>query len=170
MQNIGTIAALVISIIALFTSIYEANIMESQQKAMVWPYFKLQPAYNSEGFRLVASNKGTGPALIRSLEVSYKGKAMSSLDELLDAIKPDRTIGYEVIKVSEVNNNVFQNGESTIVLFLPWSDEVRQIVDKFNDVNVKVCYESVLGESWTYDMRADKHTEEKFRARVEYDN
>ena len=40
-QTIGTIMALVISVIAMITSVYEANILKSQQTSMVWPYLHL---------------------------------------------------------------------------------------------------------------------------------
>ncbi len=71
-QNIGTLLALLISVLALVVSIYEANLLKVQQTALVWPYLTVSPNYNAQRFSFIAENNGTGPAVIKSVEVIPK--------------------------------------------------------------------------------------------------
>jgi len=168
-QTIGTIMALVISVIAMITSIYEANIMKSQQKAMVWPYIKASEAYNSKGFAVKVFNNGTGPAIIKSVEVTYKDKPIKDVNQLLDSLKPDRTFGYDIVTNNDINNYVFKSGEEVILLGFSWNEETREAINNFQYVDVKIAYESVLGDKWLYDSNNDIYTEGKdFKARIEY--
>lgn len=144
--------------------------MKSQQQAMVWPYFKISPRYNAEGYRISAFNKGTGPAIIESVQVLYKGKPMQNANELLNTVKPDRTIGYDVMRMNNISNSVLQAGETQEILFMPWNEEVRAIVDSFQYVKISVCYKSVLGDYWTYHSDTDSHEKKKFKALVEYES
>lgn len=170
LQNLGTITALIISVIALVTSIYEANIMKSQQEAMVWPYFGITPTYNSKGFAFTAYNHGTGPALIKSIEVTYDGIYTKSFDDLLDKVKPDRKIGYDRLKMSELNNTVLKAGYEENVFFMPWDDETRAIAKELTKVNFKVQYSSILGDYWLFDMKAKTHQKKRFQAKIEFKN
>ncbi|MEM1321527.1 MAG: hypothetical protein AAGG75_14820 [Bacteroidota bacterium] len=170
-QSIGTLLALVISIIALFTSIYEANIMKSQQQALVWPYFEVVPSFSGEGFKFVAYNNGTGPAIIKSVEVRYKGHVIKSIDALLDAIKVDRVIGYDRLRISSLNNSVYKAGEERAILHMPWDEETREMAKDMGNVSIKVQYESVLGDFWLYDSEGKKHLKgEQFKSELEFEN
>ena len=106
LQSIGTILALVISIIAMVTSIYEAGIMRSQQKSMVWPYLSVTQHYNSEGFGIKITNKGTGPAIVTSVQLEYQGMAIENKDVLFDTMNPDRTFGYDILCVHFRGGNI----------------------------------------------------------------
>lgn len=133
-QNAGTVLALAISALALFVSVYEANLLKSQQKALVWPYLKVSANYSARGFSLIATNNGTGPALVKSFELQYKGEAMQDYDELLDNIKPDREIGYGRIKMSSFNETVMKSGETRELFNMPWDDETRQMADSMREL------------------------------------
>ncbi|MEM9679316.1 MAG: hypothetical protein AAF901_03250 [Bacteroidota bacterium] len=168
-QTTGTILALVISIIAMITSIYEANIMKSQQKAMVWPYIKAGEVYNSEGFNVKVYNNGTGPAIIKSIEVTYKDHLIKDVNQLLDSLRPGRTFGYDIVINNDINNYVFKSGEEVIVFGFTWNPETREAINNIQYVDMKIAYESVLGDQWLYDSKKDTHEKDKeFKARIEY--
>lgn len=169
-QTIGTILALVISSLALFVSIYEANLMRAQQKAMVWPYLKVNAGYSGRGFSFEATNNGTGPALIQSFEILYEGTPVEDYDELLDRIKPSRVIGYDRITMSTFNETVMKAGEKRILFNMPWDEETREMVKSMNKVVVRVNYCSVLEDCWIYDTQTGKHTKGTFKAAVEFRN
>ena len=57
-EKIVAFTAILISLCALVVSFYEVRIMRTQQKAMVWPYIIMGQQYSSEGFSILASNKG----------------------------------------------------------------------------------------------------------------
>ncbi|MEO0570071.1 MAG: hypothetical protein AAF039_00100 [Bacteroidota bacterium] len=170
LQIIGTIMALVISIIAMVTSIYEAGIMKSQQKSMVWPYLSVSQQYNSEGFGIKITNKGTGPAIVTSVQLDYKGMPMENVDVLMDSLNPDRTFGYDILRNSTIGNHVFTSGEEMMLFGLPYNDETRVVVENIPKIRMRVGYKSVLDEYWYYDSEDDRHYKEEFKAITEFKN
>ncbi len=163
--------ALVISVIAMATSIYEANIMKSQQKAMVWPYIELTERSNAHGFGVEVANKGTGPAIITSVQIDHKGRPVENIDVLLDSLNPDRTFGYDLLRNSTIGNQVFMSGEKREVFGLPYNDETRIIRDNLlKHVRMRVAYRSVLDEHWLYDSEKRSNSRSKFKAKKEFKN
>ena len=170
-QTMGTILALVISIIAMITSIYEANIMKSQQTAMVWPYIDVTQQYSDEGFGFRLENKGTGPAIIKSVQISFKGEPMETIDELMDALNPKRTFGYDIMTNNSINGKVISANERIIIFGLPHNDETRVVQSNLQYLRLELGYESVLGDKWVYDSKDESHNEvEKFELKTEFKN
>ena len=157
-----------ISVIALIVSLYEANILKDQQRALVWPYFGVGSNFSGKGFSFVASNNGTGPALIKSMEVIYEDSVYPSFEDILDKIKPDRVIGYDRLRFSNLNNTVVKPGEERAIFNMPWDDETREMASFLMNTRIKVQYCSVLGDCWVYDSADDSHTEGTFKSRAEF--
>ncbi len=170
LQSIGTILALVISIIAMVTSIYEAGIMRSQQKSMVWPYLSVTQHYNSEGFGIKVTNKGTGPAIVTSVQLDYKGIPMENVAVLLDSLNPERTFGYDILRNNNIGNHVFMSGEEQLLFGLPYNEETRVVLENIPKVRMRIGYKSVLDEYWFYDTESDLHLKEEFKATTEFEN
>jgi hypothetical protein len=171
LQSAGTVIALVISIIAMITSIYEASILEEQQKSMVWPYLGVSAIYTDQGFSATVYNNGTGPAIVKSVEVRVDSKPVESMLELVKTLMPKSNLGYDILRQNKVNNYVFRPGEEVEIIGFPWTEETRELAKQMNStVQILICYESVLGESWVYDSKDDSHREGKFKAKVEYKN
>ncbi len=170
LQSIGTILALVISIIAMVTSIYEAGIMRSQQKSMVWPYLSLTEHYNNEGFGIKVTNKGTGPAIVTSVQLDYKGTPIENIDVLMDSLNPDRTFGYNILRNNTIGNHVFTSGEEIMLFGLPHNEETEVIMENIPKVRMRIGYKSVLDEYWFYDTETDVHLKEEFKATTEFKN
>jgi len=171
LQSAGTVIALVISIIAMITSIYEASILEEQQKSMVWPYLGVSAIYTDQGFSAKVYNNGTGPAIVKSVEVRVDSKPVESMLELIKTLMPKSNLGYDILRQNKVNNYVFRPGEEVEIIGFPWTEETRELDKQMNSkVQILICYESVLGESWVYDSKDDSHREGKFKAKVEYKN
>ncbi|MGD1891531.1 MAG: hypothetical protein ACFB15_13170 [Cyclobacteriaceae bacterium] len=169
-QNIGTLLALLISVLALVVSIYEANLLKVQQSATVWPYVTVEGNYNAEGFYFTAQNNGTGPALIKSVEVSYQGQPVRSYDELLDRINPERKIGYDRLRMNRLGSTVLKVGETRVLFSMPRDEETREMEKQMTEVNFKIHYMSVLQDSWIYDLAKDEHSQAEFTAQVEFEN
>lgn len=168
--------ALVISIIAMVTSIYEANIMKSQQTAMVWPYLKVTQFYNKDYFGFRIANKGTGPAIIKSVQVDFKGQPIADLDQLLDSLSPNRTFGYDILRNNSLKNQVFSANEILEFLALPRNHEIYQketekVLENIQHLRMRVLYESVLGDSWVFDSKDFSYEiNSSFKAEVEFIN
>lgn len=70
-----SLSAILISLMTLFVSLYQTNMIRQQQRLSVLPYLSFGN-YNTGGanYKLMLSNDGIGPAFIESVEISYKGK------------------------------------------------------------------------------------------------
>ncbi|MEL6698106.1 MAG: hypothetical protein AAFP89_17810 [Bacteroidota bacterium] len=169
-QTLGTILAIAISLLALAVSVYEANLLKAQQRAMVWPHFTIAGSFSERGFSFVATNFGTGPAIIESVEVRFKDSLISNHDDLLDRINPQREIGYDRIRMSTLNQTVFKAGEERVVFNMPWDDETREMATYMRFVTIKVQYKSVLGERWIFDSETNDHVLGEFQSELEFMN
>ncbi len=169
-QSLGTAIALIISVIATVTSIYEANIMKTQQKAMVWPYLDLSEQYNGDGFGIEISNKGTGPAIVTSVQVDFKNTPIANVDILMDSLNPNRTFGYDIMRNSTLINQVFMSGETKMVFGLPYNDETRVVLNNMKHVRMRVGYKSVLDDYWMFDTEEGIHVKQEFKATQEFKN
>ena len=169
-QTFGTALAIIISLAAMFVSIYEASILKSQQTSMVWPYLDLSQQYDNNGFAIEISNKGTGPAIITSVQVDYNGLPVESVDILMDSLNPNRTFGYDILRNSTLGNQVFMSGEKRIVFGLPYNDETRVVQSNLGKIRIRIGYKSVLEEQWYFDSQDGSHVKEKFQATQEFKN
>lgn len=169
-QTIGTALAIIISLAAMFVSIYEASILKSQQTSMVWPYLDLSQQYDNNGFAIEISNKGTGPAIITSVQVDYNGLPVESIDVLMDSLNPNRTFGYDILRNSTLGNQVIMSGETRVVFGLPYNDETRVVQSNLGKVRIRIGYKSVLEEHWYFDSQEGSHVKEKFKATQEFKN
>jgi len=169
-QSLGTMVALIISIVALVTSIYEASIMKSQQKSMVWPYLNITQQSNGEGFEIRITNKGTGPAIVTSVQIDYKGNPVKNVDVLMDSLNPKRTFEYDILRNSTIGNHVFMSGEEMTLFGLPYNDETRIVQGNIPKIRIRIGYKSVLDEYWYYNSENDTHYKEEFKAKTEFKN
>ena len=110
-SNITVTIALVVSFLALIVSVFETLILNSQQKAMVWPHVNIKPQYSEEGFSILAINNGIGPAKINSMQVSYDEILVENYIQLINEIEPKRQFGYDVLKMGFLNGTVMKAGE-----------------------------------------------------------
>lgn len=169
-QNWGTVFALLISVLALTVSIYETNLMAEQQRATVWPYLYIGRNYKINNFELELFNNGTGPAIIKSVEISVGDRPVEDYYELFKVLEPGHQIKMDSVKISRLKEQVIRAGDNRIILSLPWSDAVNEVVDQIDRVNIKINYCSVLYECWTYDFQTNERIEGNFRAKVEFEN
>ncbi|WP_395377424.1 hypothetical protein [Marinicella sp. W31] len=143
-------SAVVISLCALIISIQEVRIMRSQQKAAMFPYLSISKSYNSEGFGMLIYNNGNGLAKIESYQISYQGKTIHDWVDGLNTLAPEaKNINYNIVKTSgDIHNEMIVPGAEINLIFMDWTAETRQLEKKFHDIQVRVCYSSLLDESW----------------------
>ena len=116
------------------------------------------------------SNKGTGPAIITSVQVDFNDAPIENVDALMDSLNPKRTFGYDILKNSAVGNQVFMSGEQRVVFGLPYNEETRIVLDNLHKVRIRIGYKSVLEEYWSYDTKDGSHKKTKFKATKEFKN
>lgn len=143
------IGALVVSAIAMLSSLMQVNLQRSQERALVWPHVSARPSYTAEGFAYVARNKGLGPALVRRVELQVDGQPVQGWNGVLDALLgPGHGYGWERISVNDLEDSILGAGESVPLFQIGWDERTRKALSDGGRVSVKLCYCSFLQECW----------------------
>lgn len=151
---IGVTIASLVGLLALLVSAYTAYIQRQQVRAQVWPYLtrawvdpsEMDPTSTGGTLhKLAVFNKGVGPAIVRSMQVSVDGKPQATWQGVFNALgMSSAKIGY-----SSLNGNVLSPGETLPIVVFP--DKV--VASQFRESmsvrgRISVCYCSTLGECW----------------------
>jgi hypothetical protein len=153
------VAATIVSVCALGTTLYQTYILQQQQHAAVWPRLDLFHSFVLETdkpfYRLTLRNVGIGPAIIRKVTIQYKGQSFKSLAALTQSFasrhtSPDSTVvGYT--DFSDLKPDmVIPQQEKINLLQLNQEFHIPYLVKAINEKDVKVIvqYESLYGQSW----------------------
>lgn len=143
---IASLVAFLALLVAAYTAYierYTARIQTQQVRAQVWPY--LISGNNDLTQSLVVTNKGVGPAIVRSVRVSVDGKPQSDWNHVLSALQLP-THGY--IRTS-LNYQVLSPGEESQIIRLPEKESCQQFREATSGhVAIRICFCSTLDECW----------------------
>ncbi len=157
----AAIIAAFIGLLAVVVAGYTAHVQRQQVRAEVWPYLQLgesdslpsDNAANSHGGLLAVINKGVGPATVRGVWVWVDGKPQPDWQHVFTALgyraEPNHTI-------SSFNHTVLSPGERINVFQVLGHDAWTRFKKKLvNDIVIRACYCSTLGDCWesTLEMR-----------------
>lgn len=147
-ESILALIAIFISTGSLVVYLYQATIMKEQQKASSWPYLEWLPSSGPHGLYLQIENKGTGPALIKNVNMRLNDKQVNTLDSLFYQLT-DST--FEEYGYTTVNRRVISAGESFQPFFIENEETGKRILEamKKNNFELEICYCSVYGDCWT---------------------
>lgn len=164
-SDLIAVAALLMSMLALFVSIYEARILKDQHKIMVsqernavWPYVDGHLTYQYTDKILIEyqlENKGIGPSRIGQSQLRVNDRAVESysqLSEQLSAYFPD---SVEVdLALVDMTNQILSPEEQVQILGIQVSRFKNDIelVRNFT-VSAEVCYCSIYNECWFFEDR-----------------
>ena len=179
---VATIALTVISLCALFVSIYQTRVLSQQQevmaeqqrimtksaKAQLWPNVGVGKyrSYDSEGryldsLEFTIGNNGTGPAIIESATVQYEGKYAKSWGKLFRLTKYPDTLSTIVYNGS-ISGRVLPANSSSRVLGLsenqPLMEHIGRVIEN-EGFTITICYRSVFNDYW---LREHKYGREDF--------
>lgn len=147
--SVIALTAIVLSLCALFVSVLEVSSIRSEQRMGVWPYIDLSTSFNGEGFQVSATNKGIGPARVRSIRMTLGGREIDNLDTMiLDVLGPDKAFSYDVYRASNPTGSVLSPDEESNLFSVPWTDASRELVENLGDFSVELCYCSVYDDCW----------------------
>jgi len=152
MNQITSLLAIAISVVAMLVSILEVSAVREQQRADVWPYIELGQSYSESGFRLQAINKGVGPALVGEVAL-YRGDTLvETVDQLiLDTVGPENAFGYELYGAANISNSVMAAGEENDLFRVPWEDRTRLLIQRWQQgdpIDIRLCYCSIHNDCW----------------------
>ena len=169
-SDLTAILALVVSFISLGIGLYETRIMreekelmQSQQKASVWPFVKKIISYqlDEEKFSVSLSieNKGVGPALLKEIQIQDKYSKDSIplvYQDVYDIIVrdiPDSMLATAGVSINFNLDEVISPGEKRQILAFesPRFKNDDAIIYKAVRFNFSFCYSSIYGDSWMID-------------------
>jgi hypothetical protein len=142
-------AVTLLTLAALIVTVVQTKIAREQQQASVWPYLRFDRSYGSDHGSLTAINKGVGPALIKRVEVSYRGKSYPDHMALLKT-ELTRTSTFEFGSLSR--GDVLQAGERHRLFAMRDPNQVARFRALTDDAQlvIKVVYGDVYGNCWQY--------------------
>jgi hypothetical protein len=77
------LAALLISTVAAVATVYQTHVIAREFSAAVWPYLSFDSTNSPSSVELDIRNDGLGPAIVRSVTITWDGKPQASLESLL---------------------------------------------------------------------------------------
>jgi len=162
LQAIGTIAAAVAALIALFVAWDQGRVMRQEIRASVWPALQIDGFVSSTpdqiNVGLNVQNAGVGPARIDALTLRYEGVLVTDIDALSELF-PE----YMGRSMTTTTGRLLAAGDTVEVfsfavarqLAVPETAPVIQTddaVDMMTELaslyEIEVCYCSVLDECW----------------------
>jgi hypothetical protein len=153
------IAATIISVCALGTTLYQTYILKQQQHAAVWPRLNLYHSYVLEAdkpfYRLSLRNVGVGPAIVRKVTIQYQNETFKSLAQLTGYIASQHvlsdsaTTGY--MDYSDLKPEmVIPQQEKIDLLQVNQQSYLSHLIKAMTGEQMKITvqYESLYGQAW----------------------
>ena len=157
-ETVGSIAAIVVGVAALFVSWDQARVMRNQQHASVLPAIQIDGYRSREAgtaaIGLRVRNAGVGPAIVSSVELSRLG-AVSEDFEPIAALLPE---GYE-LNWSTMIGRVIAAGETVEAVSFYWPETAldaeagEALAAEWASWDVTICYCSVFDRCWIAETR-----------------
>ena len=162
-SDLISLMALLISMGAFGVSLYEANIMRSQQaimqdqqRAAVWPYLECETrfVYDNDLANITLSlvNKGVGPARINDAQWFLQKQPFNDYNTFVNQVRAilPANLGYSL----EFGHpdGILSAGDTHLVLSIR-GPRFTNDQDFFRQINFQyqVCYCSIYGDCWTID-------------------
>jgi hypothetical protein len=151
------LSAVIVSVASLWVALRANQTQEQLLKASVWPYIEFDSSNaTANGARQLVfevRNEGVGPALVRSVAVSYNGRYYPTFDALMAAC-------CKLEHVRNIYSSTMQNAVIVAHDFVPFIDmppnefdltEYSRIRPQRSKIEIQMCYCSVLGDCWFFD-------------------
>lgn len=162
-SDLIAVAALLMSMLALFVSIYEARILKAQHKIMVsqertavWPYVDGHLTYQYTDRILIEyrlENKGIGPSRIDQTHLAVNGQAVESYMQLSEQLRSFFPDSVEIdLALVDMTNQILSPEEEVQVLGIQVSrfkDDIERA--RSLKVSAEVCYCSIYNECWYFE-------------------
>ena len=149
-DRILSVSAIMIGLMTLIVYFIQTRLIIDQQHAGVWPCIELSGTNDSKGttnkefFRVNVINKGIGPALIKKVEIKYKGKIYHELTDIFhEAIKSGCNVVHNGLEGRTMASN-----ETIHPIEIPFSVEGHKFAQLFygDSTQIKIYYQSVYGK------------------------
>lgn len=157
-------SAMMLSVISVAVAVHHGHVQEELVAANSWPFLRYEHGNLSDAgesrINMEIRNVGVGPALLKSLRITYEGKPVLTRMELLtrccafDRLSSDEQVRSNITS-HPLNSAVVPAGEGKSILILRRDDNP----DLWEDLNqerwkvkMEACYCSVLHTCWRSDL------------------
>jgi hypothetical protein len=162
--EIGSFSAVIFSLLALVTAIYQTRLMQSQtelmqtqSRASVWPYVSIGEndtrTAGQEAFTWRVDNNGVGPAKINSVVVMLDGQPYKTWKDIFHVLLPDeKTFRSSQTSINGTVQPPSLNRETTVEMIkLDTPAFAKAFLDAMEKkrFQMEICYCSVYDECWT---------------------
>ena len=150
------LCAVIVSVVAVFVSAYEARIQREWQRAAVWPYVQLSrsffyakgdaPEQRKWTLTLNAENAGVGPAQVKDFRVTVNGKPQRTWRAAIQALLGTQAdISYGE---STINGMIIPAGRSVQMFQYVNQPDAQKLYGEMKRLNFSACFCSVFDECW----------------------
>ena len=154
--------ALLISTVAAVASVYQTHVIARQFSATVWPYVSFDTTNSPALLELDIRNDGLGPAIVRSVKLTWDGKPQPSLEALVATVNAGAPRGLARIRaLMQAGANlrlttstpaaglVIPANAQHIVIRMEGAPLVQYLRPSIRRLGLSLCYCSLTGSCWT---------------------
>jgi hypothetical protein len=153
-QTLLSLAGVFTGAVALYAALNESDAARKQTAAAVWPYVQFMINDRDDGesafFALSFDNVGVGPAQMRSMLLTFDGKAVTSWEAVTGALLGGNAkLGVQYGK-SSVSRRVLAPGDS-VVAFQTDDPDLARAMQKAvygGGAVLSYCYCSIFEDCW----------------------
>lgn len=149
-DRILSVTAILIGMMTLVVYFIQTRLIIDQQHAGVWPCIEITGTNYGDStgikevFKINVTNKGIGPALIKKVEIKYKGTIYHNFSDIFDvAIKSGN------YSRSSLEGRTLASNEIVNPIDIPLSQQGHKFAQLFynhDSLECKVYYQSVYGK------------------------
>jgi hypothetical protein len=151
------ICAIIVSGASLWVALRADQTQEALLKSTVWPYvqYDTSDATATGGKRMLfeVRNAGVGPAIVRSIVVSFDGHPYRTLRQLMAACC-NVVVHHNMLATTLRDTVIMAHDTVPFIMILPEKVDTAsydRIFANRSNIKVAMCYCSVLGDCWFFD-------------------
>ncbi len=151
-DRILSICAILIGVMTLIVYYVQTRLLMEQQHANVWPCIELSGTNFGDGsgikedFKINVINKGIGPALIKKVEIKYKGKTYNEFCNVYEVATESNNYSK-----SSLEGRTMASNETVNPIQISLSKEGHKFAQLFynhDSIQTKIYYQSVYGKCY----------------------
>jgi hypothetical protein len=139
-------SAMFISLLALLATMYEANLERENQLLSIWPRVVIQTHISDkQGYSIEVSNKGLGPAIIKTTNITVDGKTQNSWQDVFEKLKLQGSF-YTV--TNSLSSTIISQNETVIAVKVEEAKAGHTAGKGSKRIDLEICYCSVYDDCW----------------------
>jgi hypothetical protein len=147
-ELIVAVSAIIISVITAAVTGYQALIMREQQYSSVLPYLQWQMTLDPrEGFSLTVTNKGVGPAIVKSTLLAIDGAEVDVLTYLKRVVG---SVDSSSVYYSSIDRLAISPGEQVLLFRINQKGLMERVSrEVYNRTKFDICFCDIYNSCWT---------------------